>query len=203
MRLVDAHAQLLAMGQPNFSTVDASVCLGIGRGHASKVLARLSEAEHVVSLRRGIWGFRDRIQSLSLAQHLTAPFPCYISLQSALYYHGMISQIPSVTYAVSLARTRRFNTPLGIVSVHHVDPSFFFGFKPAGDQGAQLAVPEKALLDVLYLSPTKTRLFRVLPELELPKSFKIAEARRMIRRIHSLQRRTLVNNLLEEIIGSH
>jgi predicted transcriptional regulator of viral defense system len=202
MRLVDAHARLLGMGQPIFSTVDASVCLGIGREYASKVLTRLSDAGHVVSLRRGIWGFRDRIQSLALAQYLTAPFPSYISLQSALYYHGMISQIPSVTYAVSLARTRRFDTPLGIISVHHVDPSFFFGFKSAGDQGAQLAVPEKALLDVLYLSPTKTRLFRVLPELELPKSFRIPEARRMVRRIQSLQRRTLVHNLLEEIIGS-
>jgi predicted transcriptional regulator of viral defense system len=201
MKLIDAHAQLLAMGQPIFSTVDASVCLGIGRAYASKVLTRLSNAGHVVPLRRGVWGFEDKIQRMAVAQHLTAPFPTYISLQSALYYHGMISQIPSVTYAVSLARTRKFNTSLGVVSVHHVDPSFFFGFKSSGDQGALLAVPEKALLDILYLSPAKTRLFRVLPELELPKSFRIPEARRMVRRIRSLQRRTLVNNLLEEIIG--
>jgi hypothetical protein len=27
-----------------------------------------------------------------------------------------------LTYAVSLARTRRFTTPLGTVSIHHVDP---------------------------------------------------------------------------------
>ncbi len=201
MRLTEAHARLLAMGQPVFTTVDAAACLGIDRGHASKVLARLSDAGHVLPLRHGLWGFGERITALALPQHLAAPFPCYISLQSALYYHGMISQIPSVTYAVSLARTRRFATPLGPVSIHHVAPSFFFGFEPVGDPVTTIAVPEKALLDVLYLSPAKTRLFRVLPELEFPRGFRIAKVRRMIRRIPSPRRRTLVNNLLEEALA--
>ena len=200
MRLTDAHARLRAMNQPVCTTADASACLGIKREHASKILARLSDAGHVVSLSRGLWGFRDRIDSLALVQYLTAPFPSYVSLQSALYYHGMISQIPSVTYAVSPARTRRFDTPLGSVSIHHVDPLFFFGFESAGHQGARMAVPEKALLDIFYLSPAKTRLFRVLPELELPKGFSEAKARGMVRRIQSPQRRTLVRNRLEEVL---
>ena len=203
MRLVEAQARLLELGQPVFTTADAAACLRIGRGTASKMLGRLSRARNIVRLSHGLWGAQDRIRPLALPPYLTAPFPSYISLQSALYYHGMISQIPSVTYAVSLARTRKFNTPLGLVSVHHVDPSFFFGFESTGDQGAQLAVPEKALLDVLYLSPAKTRLFRVLPELELPAGFSIPEARRMVRRIRSLQRRTLVNGLLEQIVGRY
>ena len=200
MRLTEAHATLLAMNQPVFTTGDAAVCLGIERGHASKVLARLSDVGHVVPLAHGLWSLREKVQLFALPQHLTAPFPSYVSLQSALYYHGMISQIPSVTYAVSLARTRRFDTPLGTVSIHHVDPSFFFGFESAGGQGAKMAVPEKALLDIFYLSPAKTRLFRVLPELELSKSFSIAEARRMVRRVQSPQRRTLVGHLLEEML---
>ena len=58
-----------------------------------------------------------------------------MSLQSALYLHGMISQVPTVTYAVSLARTRRFVTTLGTVSVHHVQPPFFFGFQDVGHGG--------------------------------------------------------------------
>ena len=63
----------------------------------------------------------------------------------------MISQVPAVTYAVSLARTRRFATPVGTVSVHHVQPSFFFGFEDAG-RGGRLATPEKALVDVNWLA---------------------------------------------------
>jgi hypothetical protein len=53
-----------------------------------------------------------------------------------------------MTCAVSLARTRRFVTA-GAVSVHHVQPSFFFGFEDVG-HGGRLATPEKALVDFLY-----------------------------------------------------
>jgi predicted transcriptional regulator of viral defense system len=202
MRLLEACARLSAMGPPVFTTGDAAACLGIARGHASKVLARLSTATPVVSLRHGLWGFRDKVQAFALPQHLTTPFPSYVSLQSALYHHGLISQIPTVTYAVSLARSKRFATPLGTVSIHHVNPSFFFGFESVGDRGAKVAVPEKALLDVLYLSSAKTRLFRVLPELELPKKFSIPRARRMILRIKSPRRRTQVSRLFEAIVST-
>lgn len=200
MRLVDAYAKLLAMKLPVFTTADAAACLRIAPAHASKLLTRLAESGLLNRLRRGLWTTGDDLQILALPQQLVAPFPCYVSLQSALYYHGMISQIPAATYAVSLARTRRYRTPLGEVSVHHVAPAFFFGFEPVGEQGAQLALPEKALLDVLYLGPTKTRFFAALPELELPRSFSIRRARAMAGRIPSPQRRTLVLKRLEKIL---
>lgn len=202
MRLADAHAKLLAMKLPAFTTADAAGCLRIPPGHASKLLARLAHSGHLARLRRGVWTTGNDLQMLALPQHLVAPFPCYVSLQSALYYHGMISQIPSATYAISLARTQRYNTPLGDVSIHHIAPAFFFGFEPVGEQGAQLASPEKALLDVLYLGPAKTRLFAALPELELPRSFSSQRARTMTDRIPSKQRRTLVRERLEGILSS-
>ena len=37
--------------------------------------------------------------------------------------------------------------------------------------GVKIASPEKALLDALYLRPARSRLFRALPELELPRTF--------------------------------
>lgn len=77
----------------------------------------------------------------------------------------MISQIPAITYAVSIGRTKRYETPLGVVSFHHVHPSFFFGFETIGKGMVKMATPEKALIDFLYLSPSKSRLFRALPEL--------------------------------------
>jgi hypothetical protein len=111
----------------------------------------------------------------------------------------MISQIPAVLYAVSLARTKIHRTSLGTVSVHHVDPSFFFGFQPAEINAGKIATPEKALVDFLYLSPARSRLFRALPELEFPSGFKVREARKIIRRIHSIRRRNHVSRLFEEI----
>ena len=198
MRLVDVHARLLRMDIPVFQTSDAAAYLGIGNAHASKLLSRLATSGHLARLGRGRWGFKDRIDPFALPEYLTAPFPSYVSLQSALYHHGMIAQIPSVIYAVSIARTKTFVTALGTVSVHHVYPLLFFGHRPAGKGTGKIATPEKALIDFLYLSPGRTRLFQTLPELEFPKGFKIYEARKIIQRIRAVRRRNHVRRLFEE-----
>jgi predicted transcriptional regulator of viral defense system len=192
MKLVDALTQLQRLGQPVLETSDAAVILGVEKAHASKIVARLAEAGHLLALRRGVWGFPERLDPMAVPERLTAPQPAYVSLQSALYHHGMISQIPSSIYAVSLARTRRYATPLGVVSIHHVAPAFFFGFETLGEKGIRIARPEKALLDVLYLSPTRTRLFAKLPEVERPDGFDVEEAHRMIARIPFPARRNKV-----------
>jgi predicted transcriptional regulator of viral defense system len=200
MTLVDALASLAAMQAPAFDTGDAAARLGLTNAHASTVLARLTAARHLVRLRRGLWAFPERVDPLTLPGRLTAPLPSYVSLQSALYVHGMISQVPAVTYAVSLARARRYNTPLGVVSVHHVTPGFFFGFVAAGRQGALMASPEKALVDFLYLAPARSMLFRALPEVDLPRGFSARRARAMTKRIESPRRRTMVARALERVI---
>jgi len=199
MRLLDAHAKLLKMDVLAFQTSDASAALGISNARASKMLARLAASGHVARLRRGQWGFKDRIDPLSLPEFLTAPFPSYVSLQSALYLHGLISQIPTVLYAVSPARTRMYRTVLGTVSVHHIDPGFFFGYRPAAQGRAKIATPEKALIDFLYLSPARTRLFRALPELEFGREFRVSEARKIIGRIRAARRRNHVRRLFESL----
>jgi len=203
MKLVDVHTKLLGMKVAVFLTSDAAACLNINNTHASKLLSRLSIAEHIVHLSRGLWAFKDKVDLLALPEYLTAPFPSYVSLQSALYHHDMISQIPAITYAVSIARTKRYETPLGTVSVHHVQPSFFFGFESIGKGIAKIASPEKALIDYLYLSPSKSNLFKALPELEFPKSFAVKRARRIINRIRSTRRKNLVKKLFEELLSSY
>ena len=201
MTLIDALASLATMRVPVFETGDAAVRLGLTNAHASAVLARLAAARHLVRLRRGIWAFPERVDPLALPGRLTAPLPSYVSLQSALYVHGMISQVPAVTYAVSLARARRFDTPLGVVSVHHVTPGFFFGFEDTGRQGALIASPEKALVDFLYLAPARSMLFRALPEVDLPRGFSTRLARAMTARIESARRRMMVVRSLQRILA--
>ena len=203
MKIVDVHTKLLGMKVAVFLTSDAAACLNINNTHASKLLSRLSIAEHIVHLSRGLWAFKDKVDLLALPEYLTAPFPSYVSLQSALYHHDMISQIPAITYAISIARTKRYETPLGTVSVHHVQPSFFFGFESIGKGIAKIASPEKALIDYLYLSPSKSNLFKALPELEFPKSFAVKRARRIINRIRSTRRKNLVKKLFEELLSSY
>lgn len=192
MRLVDVHATLLNLGQPVFRTADAAAWLRIGNAHASKLLARLATAEHLIHLPRALWALPRKVDLLILPPYLTAPFPSYISLQSALFHHGMISQVPAVVYAVSPARTRRFSTPLGVVSIHHITPAFFGGFEIEGNAAVPIATPEKALIDLLYLGPAKSHLFRSWPELELPARFSRCRAREWIRHIPSSRRRIMV-----------
>ena len=201
MKLVDAHARLLRMGQPVFRTGDAAVCLRIERAHASKLLERLAAAGHLLHLARSLWAVAGRVDPLSLPSFLTAPSPSYVSLQTALYYHGMISQMPAVIYAVSLARTRRFDTPLGSVSVHHVEPGFFGGFTMAGKSHIPVATPEKALVDLLYFGPARSGLFRAFPEVEIPPSFKVGKAREMVRLIRADRRRSRVEKRLASLLS--
>jgi len=202
MRLTDALSSLAAMQAPVFDTGDAAVRLGVSNAHASAMLARLAASRHVVRLRRGLWAFPDRLDPLTLPARLTAPLPSYVSLQSALFLHGMISQVPTVTYAVSLARARRFETPLGVVSIHHVAPRFFCGFEPAGRQGVLLATPEKALVDFLYLTPARSQLFSALPEVDFPARFSRRRARSWLEKIESPRRASMAARLLERLMSS-
>ncbi len=202
MRLVDVLGTLASFDAPVFTTRDAAARLRVPHGHASVSLARLGAAGLLVRLRRGVWALPNRVDPLALPECLTAPFPAYVSLQSALYLHGMISQIPAVTYAVTLARTRRFGTPLGTVSLHHVQPALFFGYEDAGRAGGRLATPEKALIDFLYLTPARSRLFRALPELEWPKTFRPSVARSIVRRIEPAARRGTIARKLEELLAT-
>lgn len=191
MKLIDAHARLMEWPAPVLRTHDLMAHLRVNKVNASTILARLEKSGHLLRLKRGLWAFPGKIDPLALAEQLTYPFPAYISLQSALYFQGMISQIPETVFAVSPARTRTYRTRLGTFSIHHISPAFFFGFTVL-PSGCKMATPEKALLDFFYLGPAKSNLFRSLPELDLPASFRVQTARRMIRQAGHSPRITLV-----------
>ena len=192
MQLTEAYAKLLQINAPVFETRDAAALWQINPAHASTLLARLKHQNLLYALAHGKWTLSTLKNTMVLPEYLTAPEPSYISLQSALHFHGMIEQIPDVIYAVSLARTKRYKTPLGTFSIHHVQPTFFFGFESIDRENIKMATPEKALVDYFYFSSTKTRLFTQLPELILPRSFSLGECRQMAERIQAKSRKSSV-----------
>lgn len=202
MKLIDVYLKLRQLKLPVLQTRDVAAYFDISINHANKLLARLEQAKQVVHVKQGVWVFPD-VEPLILPSLLADPFPAYISLQTALYYHGMISQIPSTIYTVSLARSALYKTSIATVSIHHIQPSFFFGYEEVENQGLlKMATPEKALLDIFYLSQAKSRLFGSLPEVELPSNFKPSIARKMIDKLPSVRKKTLVQRLFSEFINN-
>ena len=200
MTLSEALGKIKTMVHPVFRTADIMVALNVQKSHASKLLGRLAQHGLVMRLKRGLWALPENIEPLALVPHLTAPFPSYVSLQSGLYYHDMVSQIPDVIYCVSLGRARIYKTQIATVSVHHIPGSFFFGYEERGEHHVSMALPEKALLDILYLSQSRSRLFASLPEIEFPTKFSIDRAHKMIRKITDNRRRSFVLNRFKHLL---
>lgn len=197
----EALSRLRRLGKTVVTTADVALRLGQTRSAASWTLARLATVGLVRRLRHGLWSLELEIDPLVLPEHLTAPFPAYVSFQSALRIHGMISQIPHVIYVASLAPTRKITTSVGTYSIHRLAPSVFGGFDTI-EKGVRLARPEKALLDTLYLVPARSRLFAHLPEVELPASFSEQEARRWLAKVPLGLRRSMMERRLGAILGS-
>jgi len=82
--------------------------------------------------------------------------PSYISLHTALAFYGMIPEaIVQITSATSL-KTASFQNEFGEYDYKSVRKELMFGYdiKPIADgKSLQIARPEKALLDLLYLYP--------------------------------------------------
>lgn len=120
-------------------------------------LSRWKRARRLVQLKRGVYLLgepyrRRKVYELFIAQSLKTP--SYISLEKALELHGLIPEgVPTYT-SVTPKRQARFETPLGVFSYRHIQTSLFWGYEPweMEKQIGFVAVPEKALLDLVYLN---------------------------------------------------
>jgi predicted transcriptional regulator of viral defense system len=201
MNASEAYATLREVGVPVFETADVATILRVQTSAATMLLNRLAHTGLVSRLRKGQWLIGDAPPNrYALAEHVTAPFPSYVSLQTALYLHGMIDQVPAVVYVVSLSRTQRIPTSVAEYSVHHIAPELFDGFEVRAD-GTKLATPEKAIFDVMYLSGGRSRVFARLPELELPKRFRRTLLNTWIARIASIRRRSMVETRIAAVFA--
>jgi len=195
MNQLAALQRIQQLGVPAFETRDISALLQVSPANASALLSRLASRGFVRRLARGRWSVGVQANQEQLAGQLAAPWPAYVSLQSALFRHGLIEQVPEVLYAVTLGRARRIRTPSGALSLHRIPPALFGGYETT-DDGIQIATPEKAVFDLLYLAPTRSRLFVSVPEMEFPRSFRWGEVARWAKKIAGKSRRVFVERKL-------
>lgn len=86
--------------------------------------------------------------SFNLANRLYSP--SYLSLETALNYYGMLAQFPYEISSITTKKAISKNIEGVIYSYAHLKPELYFGYQKK--DGVLIAEPEKALLDLIYLS---------------------------------------------------
>ncbi len=143
-----------AVFRSSFLTAESADANDLGRQ-----LSRWVKSGRLIQLRRGVYALSERYRKSDPHPFTAAnlmKLASYVSLQSALEFYGLIPEhVPSVT-SVTTGRPEHFSNPLGSFFYRHIRKTFFFGYRRLDlGQGlsAFVADPEKALLDLLYLTP--------------------------------------------------
>lgn len=202
MNQIEALQRLQALGAPVVETRDVAALLQVSASNATTILRRLAGEGMIIHLSRGRWLANRSVDRLALPELISAPWPAYISLQTALFHHGLIEQIPAVMYAVTPARPRRLQTPMGLISFHRMPSLLFTGFEISTASDAKIATPEKALFDLFYLAPARSRLFSTLPEVTIPRRFQWQRLREYTSLVRSPGRRVHIERRIHEIRAS-
>lgn len=129
------------------------------RQQAQRQLSDWTREGNLLQLRRGLYAFPPPYDSEAPMRFVIANRlvqPSYISLQMGLSYYGMIPEHVAVMTNVTTNRPQKLENHFGRFFYRHIKSSFFFGFefkKVTKTQHAFVATPEKALLDLIYLTP--------------------------------------------------
>ena len=122
-------------------------------GHVKRAL----KAGEVMRIHRGLYCLAakylwQKVDPFVLAQRIYGP--SYISLETAVSYHGWIPEAVYAVTSVSLNRSREFDTPLGHFSFTRVPQATFYSEVTHVEKDADsfmLASPLKALADYVYV----------------------------------------------------
>jgi len=128
------------------------------KNHINTQLKRMSSRKDLINLKRYLYVFPDaKLDEFVLANRIYAP--SYVSLESALNTYGIIPDITANVTSVSPVTSKKARTSKGMFLYSKINKNLFFGFKSVLDQNSglyyQIALPEKALLDYIYIRKVK------------------------------------------------
>lgn len=129
---------------------------GTPNSRYAKVKRLLAQGK-LIHLRRGLYAFTEKSGCQTMVHpYALAPFiygPAYVSLESALSYHGLIPEAVYTTTCVCTKRSKSFPTPLGIFTFMPVPaPSFYTEAMLIRDEAQPflIAKPWRAICDYVY-----------------------------------------------------
>jgi predicted transcriptional regulator of viral defense system len=142
---------------PYFTT--SFLAAGMNLAQIRLQLSRWVKDGRLIKLRKGLYSLAEPYRKIKpepfcIANGLKPA--SYVSLQSALSWYGMIPEFVPVVTSVTTGRPRLIETPMGRFDFRHINKSFFWGYKQVelrAGQTAFVARPEKALLDLVHLTP--------------------------------------------------
>jgi len=141
-----------------FTTQDLAVLFPGSEDRRYGLVKRALASGEIIRIRRGLYCLTPKYQKKSvnlyaLAQHVHGP--SYISLESALSWHGWIPEAVHAVTSVSFKKSREFKTPLGIFSYDRVPQRVFYTeverLTDASGNVFLMARPLKALADYVYV----------------------------------------------------
>lgn len=134
-----------------FTLREISILTGENKPAVGMALLR-AKKEGLVERVKNMWINMVDKPSLSDLAFAIKPLS-YISFESALYKHGILSQSPRGALTIAtIQRPERMSTPIGEIIFTHISKKIFFGF-----DSFHMALPEKAYLDLLYMNIRKGR----------------------------------------------
>jgi predicted transcriptional regulator of viral defense system len=148
----------LVVDEPVFS----SALLLSGNVSAQQVRLQLSrwvKDGRLIQLRRGLYMLAPVWRKVEPHPFLVAnrlQRGSYVSAQSALAFHGIIPEYVPVVTSVGPGRPETVQNLLGAFQFNHLARQLLFGYSQievAPRQLAFVASPEKALLDLIHLTP--------------------------------------------------
>lgn len=126
--------------------------------HIRRQLSRWTRTGRLHQLRRGLYALAPPYQVVKphpfLLANLMVP-GSYVSLQSALAHYGLIPEYVPTVLSVSTARPNQWQTAFGTFVYRHVQVDYLRGYRTVelpSQQSALIARPEKAILDLVYLT---------------------------------------------------
>lgn len=149
--LAKAANKLHASGQTLFTTAMVSQIVGVSNPRSQfDVVNRLVRHDVLSKIDHGLYGLVNKPSHNFVVANFIYE-PSYISFETALNYHGVLSQFPTATFSATTRRTKEISTPVGHFNFIHIKKELFWGFDKSS-QGFLMAAAEKALLDQAYLA---------------------------------------------------
>jgi len=138
----------MAFNKSYFTVGDLEKILGLKRESLYVTLNRLTKSGVFERLKKNVYILFTQINDAEKVAN-EIYYPSYLSFEKALSMYGILSQVPYTYTFATIRPSKKVMIGNFAVEYSHLKEELFFGY--ILKNGKNIALPEKALLDELYL----------------------------------------------------